>query len=455
MAYFTRRIVVVGTGYVGLTTGACLASLGHRVVCTDVDRAKVERLRATQLDIREPGLAELVAETTAAGRLSFIVGTAAGLEELRAEGTPAEIVVLCVPTPMGVGGVADLAAVESVVEEVRAGLPPGAVVVAKSTVPVGTCERIAELLERSDVAVVSNPEFLREGSGVHDFMHPDRIIIGSADQDAAERVAALYARLGAPTVLTDCASAELIKYAANCFLAMKLSYVNALAELCELLVADVADVTEGLGFDRRIGNSYLSPGPGWGGSCLPKDTAALLQLSDSVDFEFRLLRAAIETNTRQSGRILEKVRLAVTGRRTGPLTRTRIALLGLAFKAGTSDLRDSPALAVAARLRQAGAELTAYDPAFVTADGVQFAAGSELDGAPLTLVEDPYVAAKDADAVVILTEWSEFRGLDWSRLRGIVRRPVVVDTRNLVDPDVLARAGFSWTGVGRPPRVAS
>jgi UDPglucose 6-dehydrogenase len=220
-------------------------------------------------------------------------------------------------------------------------------------------------------------------------------------------------------------------------------------------VADIADVTEGLGFDRRIGNSYLSPGPGWGGSCLPKDTAALLQLSDSVDFEFRLLRAAIETNTRQSGRIVEKVRLAVTGRRTGPLARTRIALLGLAFKAGTSDLRDSPALAVAARLRQAGAELTAYDPAFVTADSVQLAAGNELDGAPLTLVEDPYVAAKDADAVVILTEWSEFRGLDWSRLRGIVRRPVVVDTRNIVDPDVLDRAGFSWTGVGRLPRVPS
>jgi UDPglucose 6-dehydrogenase len=454
MAYFTRRIVVVGTGYVGLTTGACLASLGHRVVCTDVDRAKIERLRAAQIDIREPGLAELVAETTAAGRLSFVVGTAAGLDRLRAEDMPAEIMVLCVPTPMGIGGVADLAAVESVIEEVRTGLPQGAVVVAKSTVPVGTCERIAELLERPDVAVVSNPEFLREGSGVHDFMHPDRIIIGSADQDAAERVAALYARLGAPTVLTDCASAELIKYAANCFLAMKLSYVNALAELCERLGADVVDVTEGLGFDRRIGNSYLSPGPGWGGSCLPKDTAALLQVSDSVDFEFRLLRAAIETNTRQSGRIVEKVRLAVTGRRTGPLTRTRIALLGLAFKAGTSDLRDSPALAVAARLRQAGAELTAYDPAFVTADGAP-AVGSELEGAPLTLVEDPYVAAKDTDAVVILTEWSEFRGLDWSRLRGIVRKPVVVDTRNIVDPDVLARAGFSWTGVGRLPRVAS
>jgi UDPglucose 6-dehydrogenase len=450
---FARRIVVVGTGYVGLTTGACLASLGHPVVCADVDAAKVARLRAAELDIREPGLAELVAEMTASGRLSFAVGAAAGLDRLRSEGVPAEIVIVCVPTPMGVGGVADLSAVESVIAEIRGGMAPGSIVVAKSTVPVGTCARIGELLDRQDVAVVSNPEFLREGSAVSDFLHPDRIVIGSAAQDAAERVAALYARLGAPTVITDCASAELIKYAGNCFLAIKLSYVNALAELCERLGADVVDVTEGLGFDRRVGNAYLSPGPGWGGSCLPKDTAALLQLSDAVDFEFRLLRAAIETNTRQSGRIVEKVCRAVTGKRTGPLTHTRIALLGLAFKAGTSDLRDSPALAVAARLRQAGAELCAYDPALPADRGL--AGVAPTDGPLLTLVDDPYVAAKDADAVVILTEWPEFRALDWSRLATVVRRPVVVDTRNVIDPDVLRGAGFSWLGVGRMPSTVS
>jgi UDPglucose 6-dehydrogenase len=447
---FARRIVVVGTGYVGLTTGACLASLGHRVICADVDAAKVERLRTGELDIREPGLAEIVAEVTAAGRLSFVVGAAAGLSRLRAEGEPAEVVIVCVPTPMGVGGVADLAAVDSVIKEVRDGMSPGSILVAKSTVPVGTCERIGELLDRSDIEVVSNPEFLREGSAVRDFLHPDRIIIGSSAQDAAERVAALYARLGAPTVLTDCATAELIKYAGNCFLAIKLSYVNALAELCERLGADVVDVTEGLGFDRRIGSAYLSPGPGWGGSCLPKDTAALLQLSDSVDFEFRLLRAAIETNARQSARVVEKVSLAVTGKRNGPLTRTRIALLGLAFKAGTGDLRDSPALAVAARLRQAGAELYAYDPAVVADRGL--AGASPPDGSLLTLMDSPDAAVKDVDAVVILTEWPEFRALDWGRVAELVRRPVVVDTRNLVDPDVLRRAGFSWYGVGRPPR---
>jgi UDPglucose 6-dehydrogenase len=444
---FARRIVVVGTGYVGLTTGACLASLGHRVLCADVDSSKVERLRAGKIDIREPGLAEMVGETVAAGRLAFVTGARTALEELAEDGSPCEVLFVCVPTPMGIGGIADLSAVEAVIEEVRTVLPPGAIVVNKSTVPVGTAERTAELLDRSDVAVVSNPEFLREGSGVYDFLHPDRIIVGSDAQDAAERVAALYARLGAPTVLTDWASAEMIKYAANCFLATKLSYVNAIAELCERLGADVADVTEGLGYDKRIGQSYLSPGPGWGGSCLPKDTSALLQLSDSVDFEFRLLRAAIETNTRQSQRIVEKIRGAVTGKRNGSLSRKRITLLGLAFKAGTSDLRDSPALAVAALLRQAGADLQAFDPAISSE-----APGVDTD--LLTVVDDPYVAAKDADALVILTEWPEFRGLDWPQLAGVVRRPLLVDTRNLVDPDVLRRAGFSWVAVGRSPRSA-
>jgi UDPglucose 6-dehydrogenase len=443
---FARRIVVVGTGYVGLTTGACLASLGHRVLCADVDSSKVERLRAGKIDIREPGLAEMVGETMAAGRLSFVTGARAALEELRQDGRPCEVLFVCVPTPMGIGGIADLSAVEAVIEEVRDVLPPGAIVVTKSTVPVGTAERTAELLDRADVAVVSNPEFLREGSGVRDFLHPDRIIVGSDAQDAAERVAALYARLGAPTVLTDWASAEMIKYAANCFLATKLSYVNAIAELCERLGADVADVTEGLGYDKRIGQSYLSPGPGWGGSCLPKDTSALLQLSDSVDFEFRLLRAAIETNTRQSQRIVEKIRSAVTGKRNGSLSHTRIALLGLSFKAGTGDLRDSPALAVAALLRQAGVNLQAFDPAVPADSGA-------VDQELLTVVDDPYVAAKDADALVILTEWPEFRGLDWQQLATVVRRPLVLDTRNLVDPDVLRRAGFSWMAVGRAPRV--
>lgn len=431
---FARSIVVIGTGYVGLTTGACLASLGHQVICCDVDQAKIERLRNAEVDILEPALAELVAEGVAAGRLQFVVGASNGVRE-------AEVVFLCVPTPMGVGGVADLAAVEAVVAEVRDLLVPGCVVVNKSTVPVGTALRTAELLDRTDVAVVSNPEFLREGTAVHDFLNPDRIVVGSDQQDAAERVAALYARLGAPTVLTDAASAELVKYAANCFLAMKLSYVNAMAELCERLGADIGDVTEGIGYDRRIGQAFLSPGPGWGGSCLPKDTHALLQAADSVDFEFRLLRATIDTNTRQFQRMVDKVRLAVTGSRRGSLSKHRIGLLGLAFKAGTSDLRDSPALAVAALLRQAGATLVGYDP------GIG-ATSTHPDLAGITVVDDPVQAAKDADALVVLTEWPQLRGLDWAAMAEATAQSIVVDTRNLLDPAVLARSGFTHHGIG-------
>jgi UDPglucose 6-dehydrogenase len=436
---FARRIAVVGTGYVGLTTGACLASLGHRVTCADIDPAKVDRLCRGEVDILEPGLPELVAEGIAAGRLSFVVGSIAAVS------TPddsAEVVFLCVPTPMGVGGVADLSTVEAVLDEIRPVLRPGAVIVNKSTVPVGTADRTGELIARDDVAVVSNPEFLREGSAVGDFLKPDRIVVGSDSQDAAERVASLYARLGAPTVLTDAASAELVKYAANCFLAMKLSYVNALAELCERLGADIADITEGMGYDRRIGQSFLTPGPGWGGSCLPKDTHAMLQIADSADFEFRLLRAAIDTNYRQRQRIVDKIRLAVTGRRTGSLSHVRLGLLGLSFKANTDDLRDSPALAVAALLRQAGAELVAYDPV-VPPDTLHPELGM------VSVVDDPVLAAKDVDALVLLTEWPEFRTLDWPRLAESARRAIVVDTRNLLDPDVPRRAGFEWIGLGR------
>ncbi|KOV84956.1 UDP-glucose/GDP-mannose dehydrogenase family protein [Nocardia sp. NRRL S-836] len=430
---FVRRIAVVGTGYVGLTTGACLASLGHRVVCADVDEAKVDRLSRGEVDILEPGLADLVSGGLASGRLSFVVGASAAVAD-------AEVVFLCVPTPMGVGGIADLNAVESVVDETRDLLPSGCVIVNKSTVPVGTAVRTAELLRRDDVAVVSNPEFLREGSAVHDFLNPDRIVVGCDQQDAAERVAALYARLGAPTVLTDAASAELVKYAANCFLAMKLSYVNAVAELCERLGANITDVTEGMGYDKRIGQSFLNPGPGWGGSCLPKDTHAMLQVADAADFEFRLLRATIDTNERQRQRMVEKVRLAVTGKRGGSLSHVRLGLLGLTFKAGTDDLRDSPALAVAALLKQAGAELVGYDPAL--------AGGTDLG--PVSVVDDPYQAAKDVDALVVLTEWTDFRSLDWGRLAETVRQPVVVDTRNILDPDVIRRAGFTCTSLGRP-----
>jgi UDPglucose 6-dehydrogenase len=432
---FARRIAVIGSGYVGLTTGACLASLGHRVVCADIDSAKVERLRQGVVDILEPGLAELVVENRAAGRLEFVVGAREAVGG--SDGDPVEVVFLCVPTPMGVGGAADLAAVRAVAEEVRHLLPAGCVVVNKSTVPVGTAEATRRLLNRRDVAVVSNPEFLREGSAVHDFLHPDRIVVGSDAQDAAERVASLYSKLGAPTVFTDAASAELVKYAANCFLAMKLSYVNALAELCDVLGADVGDVTEGMGHDRRIGQSFLRPGPGWGGSCLPKDTHALVQVAAAAGIDVPLVSASIETNERQQRLMLDKIRAAVGGSLAG----RRLGLLGLTFKAGTDDLRDSPALAVARLLRAEGAELTAYDP------GCPQAVPGMTDA--VTVVDEPLLAAKGADALVVLTEWPQFRSLDWAAVAGTLTSRVVVDTRNLLDPDVLRRAGISWVGVGR------
>jgi UDPglucose 6-dehydrogenase len=436
---FVRRIAVVGSGYVGLTTGACLASLGHRVVCADVDEGKVARLCTGEVPILEPGLPELVAQGLAAGRLRFVVGAAAAVGQ---GSEAAEVIFLCVPTPMGTGGAADLSAVEAVVTEVRALLPAGCVVVNKSTVPVGTAARTAQLLARPDVAVVSNPEFLREGSAVEDFLNPDRIVVGCDAQDAAERVAALYARLGAPTVLTDAASAELVKYAANCFLGMKLSYVNTIAELCERFGADVVDVTEGIGYDRRIGQAFLQPGPGWGGSCLPKDTHALLQVCAAVDFDFPLLQASLDTNTRQQHRMVEKVRDAVGGSLAGQ----RVGLLGLTFKAGTDDLRDSPALTVAALLAAEGADLIGYDP------GVPAAVPGLTDD--LQLTDDPLKVASGAAALVVLTEWPEFRSLNWGRLAELVERRIVVDTRNLLDADVLRRVGFDVRGIGRRPTSA-
>ncbi|RAS68027.1 UDPglucose 6-dehydrogenase [Lentzea atacamensis] len=423
---FARRIAVVGTGYVGLTTGACLASLGHRVVCADVDSLKVARLRAGQVDILEPGLAELVAEGQAAGRLAFVVGAAAAVAD-------AEVVFFCLPTPMGAGGAADLSAVDSVAAEISEVLPYGAVIVTKSTVPVGTSGRVRALLAREDVAVVSNPEFLREGTAVRDFLHPDRIVVGSDSPSAAERVAALFAKLGAPTVLMDAASAEMVKYAANCFLAMKLSYVNAVAELCELLGADIESVSEGMGYDKRIGQSFLRPGPGWGGSCLPKDTHAMVQIAEAVGVDFGLIRSTIEANVRAQLRVVDKVRDACGGSLAG----ARIGVLGLAFKAGTNDLRDSPALAVAEQLVLDGADLTAFDP--------------EVTGpvAGMLLVDDPYQAVKGAEAVVLLTDWPVFRTLDWVRVAELMDGHVVVDARNHLDADALGRAGLLHSGVGR------
>lgn len=419
-----RKIAVVGTGYVGLTTGACLAALGHHVVCADIDADKIDRLRAGRVDILEPGLADLVNRGIEAGTLEFVVGA------INAVWEDTDVLFLCVPTPMGADGSADLRAVESVLAEVRDFLPDGCAVATKSTVPVGTADRLAHMV---DVPIVSNPEFLREGSAVDDFLHPDRIVVGSSDRAAAQRVGDLYAALQAPTLVLDAASAEMVKYAANCFLAVKLSYVNAIAQLCDRVGADVQAVTEGMGYDPRIGRSFLKPGPGWGGSCLPKDTNALLHVAESVGLEFSLLRSAIEQNARQQEDVLDRVRRACDGTVRG----ARIGLLGLAFKAGTNDLRDSPALRIADALVAEGAEVTAHDPAIT----------GELPG--MRLVDDPYEAVKGAIAVVVLTEWPEFRTLDWTRVAELMDGFTVVDTRNLLDGDQLTRAGLAWKAMGR------
>ncbi|MEV4729679.1 UDP-glucose/GDP-mannose dehydrogenase family protein [Saccharopolyspora sp. NPDC049426] len=425
------RIVVVGCGYVGLTTGACLARLGHDVTCCDVDGEKIARLRRGEVDIREPDLGELVAAGAAAGSLRFTQDGARAVTE-------AEFVFLCLPTPMGTDGAADLSAVETVAGEIRESLPRGAVVVTKSTVPVGTAKRLTRLLGREDVAVVSNPEFLREGFAVQDFLHPARVVVGAQDQRAAERIAALYDPLEAHAVLMDPVSAELVKYAANGFLATKLSYVNDLAELCERTGGDIEAITEGMKRDRRVAPSFLSAGPGWGGSCLPKDTAALLHTADSVGVALPLLGAAVRANAHHQARVVQKV-VDCCG---GDVSGARVGLLGLTFKAGTDDLRDSPALAVARMLSDRGARLRGYDPAC--------AQGTEVER--IRCVADAYLAAEEADVLVLLTNWAEFAVLDWAKVVEVMRTPVLIDARNQLDPRELTREGITWRGTGRTLR---
>ncbi|MFF8178528.1 UDP-glucose dehydrogenase family protein [Streptomyces chartreusis] len=431
-----HTIAVIGTGYVGLTAGACLASLGHRVVCADLDPVKVAELGRGEVRILEDGLPELVRAGLDTGRLRFVVGAPDAVRGART-------VFICVGTPTGPDGRADLTAVDAVVEEIRTLLEPDSVLVTKSTVPVGTAARVTAALGRPDVGVVSNPEFLREGTSVADFLQPDRVVIGSASPWAAAQVAELYAGVDAPVVIADAASAEVVKYAANCFLAVKLSYVNTLAELCEEVGADIGRVTAALGQDHRIGGAFLRPGPGWGGSCLPKDTRALLGTADALGVDFPLVRAAIDTNARQRTRIADRI-ARLCGDEDGSLAGVRIGLLGLTFKAGTDDLRDSPALALAAELAGRGAELTAHDPA------VPATRHTELP-ADINVVDDPHQAAKGASALVLCTEWPHYRDLDWPRIAADLHHPVVVDTRNHLDPAALSAAGLAWHGTGTSP----
>ncbi len=419
-------IVVIGTGYVGITTAACLAHLGHRVIGADIDERRVERLSNGQIPIVEDGLEELVKEGLSSGNLRFTTDRAGAAASC-------EFAYLCVPTPQGPDGSADLSHIEDVARVIGPVVPPESIVVNKSTVPVGSTRVVERVLGRSDVFVVSNPEFLREGSAVHDFLHPDRIVIGSDDQSAAIRVASLYLGIAAPPIVTDPASAETIKYASNAFLATKVSFVNAIAAVCEAVGADVNDVVLGMGYDPRIGHQFLRPGPGWGGSCLPKDTRALVQIAEGSGYDFDLLKGVITVNEQQLERVVAKVTDAVGGSLDGNV----VAAWGLAFKARTDDLRDSPALEVIRRLRERGAIVRAYDPAVqAPVDGIEVCA-------------DPYAACEGADVLVVLTEWDEFRWLDLDKVAAAMSSPAIVDSRNVLDRASAVRRGFSYQGIGR------
>jgi len=421
------RVTVIGAGYVGLVTGAGLAALGHRVRVGEADQERVRQLSSGHVPIFEPDLDRLVRDGLGNGLLSF---HRSNIEA--AEG--AEVVFIAVPTPERDDGAADVSIVEWVIGEVGSHLQEGALVVLKSTVPVGSAKRFQDLLDGvgANVVVLSNPEFLREGSAVADFFHPDRIVIGSKDQRAVEQMVQLYTALDAPIVVTDAVSSEMIKYGANAYLATRVTFANAMANLCEAVGADARDVLLGMGYDRRIGFHFLNPGPGFGGSCFPKDTRALVAIAEESGYDFALLKGVIEVNDEQARRIVAKVREAVGGTLDG----TVVALWGLAFKAGTDDTRDSPSLRLADYLRAEGARVRAYDPHVRSVPELEMAA-------------DALDATKAADVLLIATEWGEFQNVDLGEVRDAMRGDAIVDARNLLDPGAVRRLGLRYSGVGR------
>ncbi len=428
-------VAVIGAGYVGLTTAVCLAHLGHDVVCADIDADRVERLNKGEVPILEDGLPELLAEGLASRRLHFVVGA-------RNAASVAGFVFLCVPTPQGDDGSADLSYVDAVAREIAPVLTPGTVVINKSTMPVGSTKRVQRVLAEAgappeEVLVASNPEFLREGTSIRDFLHPNRVVIGCTDASVAVRVSELYKNLNAPILVTDPASAEMIKYASNAFLATKISFVNAIANLCEAVDADVREVALGMGYDQRIGFEFLHPGPGYGGSCFPKDTAALLFAAEQSGYDFSLLKGVVRVNQEQHERMVTKL----AGLVGGSLAGVTVAAWGLTFKANTDDLRDSPALVIVRRLIEEGATVRAYDPA------AGERAAALVPG--LEIVSDPYDVCSGAEALAVLTEWDEFRWMDFGRVAQVLETPTVLDTRNILDPAALRRLGFVYEGVGR------
>ena len=430
----TRETVgVIGVGYVGLVTAACLAELGHHVVCRDIAPERVAMLQRGEVPIHEPGVPELLQRN--AERLTFTLD----MEDVFRD---ARIAIICVDTPPTASGDADLSRVEAVIAALPASAE-GAVLVMKSTVPVGTGNRVRSELDargRQDVGYVSNPEFLREGSAVADFRQPDRVVVGGDRPEDVERVARLYQDLNAPILTTDIASAEMIKLASNAFLATKISFVNEIANVCERVGADVEEVARGMGMDSRIGQSFLRPGIGYGGSCFPKDVTALKQLAGNTGYSFQLLASVIEVNELQKRRVIGKLQ-----DRLGSLRGRRVALLGLAFKPHTDDMREASSIVLASRLIAEGASVVAFDPvAAERARGV-LPEAVEIAGSMLA-------AVTDADAVVIVTEWPEFRAVLSAEVHAAMRGPLIVDGRNLLDPNEAVAAGFTYVPIGRAER---
>jgi UDPglucose 6-dehydrogenase len=431
------KIAVVGTGYVGLVVGACLAETGNDVVCVDKVEAKVRMLRRGRMPIYEPGLEELVTRNVKKKRLSF---TTVLPKAVRA----AEIVFIAVGTPQDEDGSADLRHVLDVARDIARAMNGYKVIVDKSTVPVGTAARVRDIVRRETThpfSVVSNPEFLKQGAAVEDFLKPDRVVIGAEDDKARRLMQELYApftRTGAPVMVMDCASAELCKYAANALLATKISFMNEIANVCELFGADVDEVRRAVGADRRIGTSFLFPGVGYGGSCFPKDVQAIVHFSRQKDYAFRILQAVEEVNRRQKGRLAEKM-LA----HFGTLKGRTIALWGLAFKPRTDDMREAPAITVVERLLAAGAKVQAFDP-----EAMKVARG--LFGNRIALFDKGYDALKGADALAIVTEWNEFREPDFARMRKLLKSPVIFDGRNIYSPAYMKEQGFTYYSIGRP-----
>jgi UDPglucose 6-dehydrogenase len=431
------RIAMIGTGYVGLVSGACFADFGHRVCCVDKDASKIEGLNAGAMPIWEPGLEALVKANVEHGRLTFSTDAPAAVEG-------AEAVFIAVGTPARRGdGHADLSFVFEAVRELAKVIKPGTVVVTKSTVPVGTGDRIEQILREegvTEVSVASNPEFLREGAAIADFKHPDRIVVGAEDDHAQEVLREIYRPLflnRAPILITGRRTAELTKYAANAFLAVKISFINEMADLCEAVDADVQDVARGIGLDNRIGAKFLHAGPGYGGSCFPKDTLALLKTADGAGVDQRIVRTTVQVNDDRKNQMVERVARALGGNVSGK----RVGVLGLAFKPNTDDMREAPSIPIVQALVERGAEVSAFDPV------ARYQAEQVFSG--IEFADDAYGAADGADALVIVTEWDEFRALDLDRIAASLRGKILVDLRNVYDRADAEEAGLTYYGVGR------